>query len=129
MAHTMVYDPELNCITTMVQGQIKLDEMKVIDSGSIKTAVSNRTFLLLNDFRDATISLGPVDIFGLPRTFLEEVRPYGFPVYRFKRAIIVSKDFVNSDFYENVICNQGQVAKIFFEIDEAKEWLFQGKQM
>ncbi|HNK62418.1 MAG TPA: hypothetical protein PLE14_00100 [Anaerolineales bacterium] len=49
----------------------------------------------------------------------------GISPFKLKRAFVVSKNLDDFHFFENVTRNNGQLAKIFQDVDEAKKWLLQ----
>ena len=127
MPHTINYNPESHIIEINVQGVITLDEFREIFSQGTQIAKDNECFLFLNDFREATkIHLSTLQIYDLPRILSGIAAPSGIIPGRFKRAIVITpKIAADSNFAENVTANQGQNAKFFQDIDEAKKWLLE----
>jgi hypothetical protein len=125
MAHTTRYDPETHSVETKIRGYVSLDEMKGIFSDAMKIALEKDVVLFLSDFRQATINLSTLDIYELPRILSEMAVSLGLTAIKFKRAIVIAEDFTDFQFSENVTSNQGQTVKFFYDIEEAKKWLFE----
>ena len=124
MAHTIIYNPETHIIETKVQGNVTLSEMKEIFTEAVRIAIEKDTFLFLSDFQEATINLSVMEIYALPKILSNIAAPMGVSASRFRRAIVFSQqNFSDSRFAENVTANQGQNAKFFQDVDEAKRWL------
>ena len=124
MTHTIICNPETQIIETKIQGNITLSEMKEIFAEAVRIAIEKDTFLFLSDFREATINLSVMEIYDLPKILSNIAIPMGVNANRFRRAIVFSQqNFSDSRFAENVTANQGQLAKFFQDVDEAKKWL------
>jgi hypothetical protein len=81
--------------------------------------------------RKAPIKLSTVDLYDLP-TWIEEWREEAGVSRSCKRALLVSRDFPDYEFYETVSRNHGhllevfagsQTTGIFRDIAKADEWL------
>ena len=123
MSHTIIYNPETHIIEATVQGTVNLNEMKEIFYEGVQIAMEKGIFLSLSDFREATSNLSTMDIYNLPKILSDIAIPLGLNIYKFKRAIVTAKDSSDFHFAENVTSNQGQNAKFFNDIEEAKKWL------
>ena len=126
MAHTIIYNPETHIIETKIQGNVTLSEMKEIFAETVRIAIEKDTFLGLSDIQEATINLSVSDIYELPKILSSIAAPVGVSASRLRRAIVFSpRTFGDTRFVENVTANQGQTAKFFQDIEEAKKWLFE----
>ena len=127
MSHTIKYNPEEHIIEIKVQGTVNIEEFKEIASQGVQIAKDEDCFRVLSDYREVTkIDLSTMDIYELPKILsgisaLAEVR-----VSRFRRAIVVMpKDATDANFAETVAANQGQNAKFFLDVEEARKWLLE----
>ncbi len=124
MTHEITYDPITKIIRIKVTGNILLDEIKQIYIEAIQNAKEEEAFLFLSDYRQAQISLSAVEIYELPRTFVDIAKSAGYNPYHLKRAILPSGKPEDFRFFETVSINSGQsFAKLFQEVDEAIGWL------
>jgi hypothetical protein len=90
----------------------------------MQVAAHNNACLFLSDYSEAQMRLSTLDVYGLPKTFVDTAAALGLNPYRLKRAIIPSQRSDDFRFYENVSANRGQSAvRIFKDPGEAKKWL------
>jgi len=94
-----------------------------VKSEAVKMLMENKTYLYFADYREAKLNLSTMDIYEIPKLLSDTFIPYGGSIYKLKRAIVILKDFEDYRFFENVTLNQGQNAKLFYDVDEAKKWL------
>jgi hypothetical protein len=114
----------MHIIESKVQGDFTLNEAKEMINEIALFAKEQDCTLLLTDYREATVKLSMLEIYYMPKTILDTSTTFGLDPRRFKRALVISKDFKDFLFFENVMVNKSQNAKVFYDIDEAKQWLF-----
>ncbi len=124
MSHTIIYNPETYTIEMEIQGDLTLNEIKEIFAELALIVKEKNCTLLLNDYRDATVRLSTMEIYGLPKIISEIYAASGINVHQLKRALVVEKSLDDFQFFESVTFNNAQNAKLFYDIDEAKKWLF-----
>jgi len=71
------------------------------------------------DHRNSVLRLNPVEIFYIPRTLSEQ------GITQHKAAVIFSRLGEDERFVQTVCTNQGVLARIFTDADEALDWLAQ----
>lgn len=125
MAHTVTYNTDLHAIDMKVYGNLDLSEAKEIISEIIQIGVEKNCFLCLSDYREATVDMSILEIYGVPKIISGMLTQSEISAHKFKRAIVVKKDWKDFHFFETVTLNSGQNAKLFQDIDEAKKWLFE----
>ncbi|MDL1912822.1 hypothetical protein FBQ81_19365 [Chloroflexi bacterium CFX6] len=125
MSHKINYNSRAGIIGIRVQGKVPLDEFRDIYFQAVQLAKEKDCFLFLSDFRNATTShLTLLEISTLPQTLSEIAARAGIDAKRLKRAIVVApKDAATSLFAQGVTLSQGQNAKMFQDIAEARKWL------
>ena len=123
MPHQTTFNPELQIIETKYSGNISIEELKSLTIEIAKLATENNCFLTLGDFREAFLQLSTVDIYELPQTLSDALKSSGLMIYKFKRALVVAKSAKDFLFFQTVAANQGQTTKVFYDVEEAKEWL------
>lgn len=125
MPHTITYNSIEKIIEIQVQGDFSLNEAKEIIANVTLVAKEHNCFLVLSDFREATLKLSISEIHEMPKIISEIVASSGLHVHKTKRAIVVgSQDVEKYRFFDNIIFNRGQFEKLFYDIDKAKKWLF-----
>jgi len=125
MPHTMIYNLELHIIETKYQGIVTLKEIKETISEAIQIIQDVNCFLTLGDYRNAKVNLSTLEIHQLPKLMSDVLTQSGIAPHKLKRAFVIAKDLDDFHFFETVTLNNGQMAKIFQDIDEAKKWLLQ----
>jgi hypothetical protein len=110
-----------------MEGDIDIEKVKELAQEVVKQTSAHNCRRLLNDFRKANVKLSTIEIYDLPTYFSEA----GLDRLC-KRALIVSRDFDDYKFFENVSSNLGHLLEVFVDSDEptvfqsvkkAHEWL------
>jgi len=125
MAHTLTYNADLNILELKVQEILDLSEIRQITSESVQLVKKHNCFLLLSDFREATLKLSVFEIYETPKIIAEIFDASGLPIYQVKRAVVAARDLADFGFFETVTKNQMQNAKLFQDVEEAKKWLLE----
>jgi len=124
MSHISIYNSETQVVESKFQGDLTLKEIKEMADEFLLFAKEKDCFLFLNDYREVTVKLSTFEIYEIPKILADVFARSGFNARQLKRALIVSKDIQDYLFFENVTANSGQNAKVFYDVDEAKKWLF-----
>ena len=125
MSHTIIYNSEESVIEVKVQGDLFLSEAKEFITEAAQIAKEHDCFLILNDMREATVKLSMVEIYEMPKMIAAIFALSGLNAYKLKRAFVAIKDMKDYGFFETVTLNRSQLAKYFFDVDEARKWLFE----
>jgi len=125
MSHTIIYNSEESVIEVKVQGDLFLSEAKEFITEAAQIAKEHGCFLILNDMREATVKLSMVEIYEMPKMIVAIFALSGLNAYKLKRAFVAIKDMKDYGFFETVTLNRSQSAKYFFDMDEARKWLFE----
>ena len=127
MPHKINYNSKSRIIEVKVKEKVTIDELKEIYFQGVQLAKEIDCFLILGDFRKATTShLTMLEISSLPQILAELSASMGINANGFKRAIVVAhKDIFPSSFAQGVTLSQGQNAKMFQNITEARKWLLE----
>jgi hypothetical protein len=127
MSYNVYYDSEHDCIFASMEGEINIEQVKDFAQEIAKLTSEHNCRRLINDLRKANVKLSTMEIYELP-TYLSNA---GLDPLC-KRALIVSQDFDDYLFFENVSRNQGHLVEaftdsekfsIFRNLETAKEWL------
>ena len=125
MPHVMIYNTELHIIETNYQGMISFNEIIGTFSEALQLIRDVNCYLTLGDYRNANVNISTLEIHQLPGIISTMSTQTGISPFKLKRAFVVSKNLDDFHFFENVTRNNGQLAKIFQDVDEAKKWLLQ----
>ncbi len=94
---------------------------------TIALAKKMNCFRLLCILAEADLkAVTTVDFYSLPKEVTKIIEAQGLHEYNFKRALIGSKDQELLKFYETVTLNAGYRMRLFYDIEEAKQWLQEG---
>jgi len=119
MLYSIKYNKETNCIYVSIEGAFDLslfDKMAAEVAQYVNEYGCKR---ILNDLRQVTPIGSTFDIYSMPKLALEAGVKRNV-----KRALLVSGSFSQFRFLETVFINQGNIVKLFNDIDNAKRWLY-----
>ncbi len=131
MAYTVVYDPDEDCVDASIEGAVDLALAQRYAQEIITQLRAHNCPRLLNDMRQASLKLSTIDLYDLPAWIEERLEEAGVS-RACKRALLVSRDFRDYEFYETVSRNHGhllkvfadaKIAGIFHDTTKAHEWL------
>ena len=117
MAYKVVYDPDEDCVFGSITGDVDLEMVQRYAREIIKQLSAHNCLRFLNDMREASLQMSTVDLYDLP-AWIEEagVDP------SCRRALLVSRDFNDYEFYETVSRNHGHIVAVF--TDASKTGIF-----
>lgn len=131
MVCEVVYHPEEDYVHARIQGGVDLALVYRYSREIIEQLRLHNCLRVLNDMRKASSKLSIIDIYELPAWIEEEAERAGIP-RSCKRALLVSGDFDDYQFYETVSRNHGHLLEVFADstktsifrdMSEACEWL------
>lgn len=127
MSHEMRYDPETGIVEVTGSGPIGRAEVAAIMVEVLELLRLHRSRLMLNDFRDAHLTLSVADLAHLPGEIARAGRERSVDVLRVKRATIIGpknfEDPRDPEYLEAVMDTYGHQQRVFADIDEARAWL------
>jgi hypothetical protein len=118
MPHTLAYIPEEGYIELTVDGRFNLARLKQIAPEVASLSNESGCLHILNDMSYATIDVSVLDVYSSP----QQMDDAGI-TRSTKRALVVPKSFEHAHFLETVTRNRGHDLKVFFDRDEAINWL------
>ena len=119
MSYLITYDPETGCILVSVEGDFDLSLFDGMAAEVARCVDEYGCRLILNDLRQATLSERVAGIYSMP----DHAMKMGID-RSVKRALVVNGSLSEFWFLETVFLNQGNVVKLFNNINAAKQWLF-----
>lgn len=123
MNHSVVYDPEEKIIIAKITGKTELAGLREVGENIIQLAKQKNCFRILTDLSDADLHVTTLEVFNLPQDLTEIAKFQRVEIHTLKRAFVALKDQVILDFYETVSRNRSHHTKLFFDFEEAKNWL------
>ena len=123
MAYSVEYDPKEKIIVAKITGKTELAELQKVGASIIHLAKQEDCFCILTDLSHADLHVTTLEIFNLPQDLAGIAKTLGLNIYSFKRAFVALKDQTILDFYETVSRNRSYHTKLFFDFEEAKNWL------
>jgi hypothetical protein len=110
-------------IESKFEGILAFDEVNEFISEGALIAKENNCHFFLSDYREVRLKLSTMEIFELPQLLQDIFASFGLNILRIKRAVVAARDLDDYLFYETVAFNRGQYAKVFTDIDDAKNWM------
>jgi len=118
LSHIIYYNPDNKCVFLRIEGLVKLDRIRKIAPEVASMCKKTGCHRLLNDMSVAKIEIPTIELFESPQIMDES----GI-LRTLKRALVVSPDFEESRFLENVSRNRCHNLTVFYDIEKAKKWL------
>ena len=125
MPYTIHYNEEMHLIEMKHVGKLVFGESITMTNEMLKMSREKNCHRVLSDYRETILSLSTLEIYKMPRVIHEAAASVGLDARHFKRALIAGKNSQALRFFEIMTHDLGQVAKVFFHIDEARAWLLQ----
>ena len=127
MPHKIKYNSMAHIIEVKVQGDVTPAELSDIYFQGVQLAKEKQCFLVLSDFRKATtLKFTLSEMSRLPQNLSDMAVSAGIDANSLKRAIVFApQDAATSFFAEGVTVSQGQSARMFQDIEEARRWLLE----
>lgn len=126
MPLTVAYDPDIDCIRAVFEGELDRELISEFFSAAGKLARENTCNRILSDTRNATITASETEMFSEAESLSDELISFDC-----RRAIVIPSNVIPSkdtkyQFWENLCVNRGHYnVKLFQDYDEALNWLLQ----
>lgn len=118
MAYKIDYNSEKHCVLVSVKGVFDSTVVKEIAPQVSELMAEKGCQRVLNDLREAEITKSALDIMTMSKT----VEDAGIHQH-FKRALVVTKENVNMQFFETTLQNRGHMMQLFTDWNAACSWL------
>lgn len=123
MTHTIEFDPNDNLVIGYAKGKTNIQDLLELINVTIAFAVKMNCTNLLAVLNEADLEITTLDFYSLPGAVAKIMENHGLNESYFRRALVGSKEQEILHFYETVTLNYGFHTKLFFDIEEAREWL------
>ena len=127
MSHTVEYDPEENMVIAKVMGKVGLPDLMECLANIMHVAKQENCHYILTDLHEATLEVSVSQIFNLSDTVGGMAKKQGMAIHEFKRVFIAAKGQDILELYENASQKRNHNTKLFYDIEEAKNWLKEGR--
>ncbi len=128
MSHTVEYDPEENMVIAKVMGKVGLPDLLECLANIMRVAKQENCHYILTDLHEATLEVSVSQTFSLPDTIGGMSKEQGIAIHDFKRVFVAAKGQDILQFYETVSINRSHHTKLFYDMEEAKSWLREGRE-
>ncbi|OQY42001.1 MAG: hypothetical protein B6242_16655 [Anaerolineaceae bacterium 4572_78] len=118
MSYTVTHNKNTNCILVSIEGELNLPLFVEMAKEVAHYFKEYGCRHVLNDLRHARLVESITDIYTMPK----HASKIGI-TSSVKRALVVSGSFEEFHFLETVFVNQGNMVKMFNNINDAQQWL------
>ena len=127
MSYTVEYDPEENIVIAKVKGKVGLPDLLECLANILRVAKQENCIYILTDLHEATVEVSVSQIFSLSDTIGGMAKKQGMAIHEFKRVFIAAKGQDILELYENASQKRNHNTKLFYDFEEAKSWLKEGR--
>ena len=126
MQYSITYNHEKQFILITLIGEIEVPTIRtaILEAGKvIKEHKCNR---IIGDFRETTVKMGTLEILQIYEFWIQILKNNKVNPQEAKRAIYINPDQKTKEkfqFFETISVNRFSRIKIFYDLDEAVEWI------
>ncbi|MEA5079891.1 MAG: hypothetical protein VB013_15100 [Anaerolineaceae bacterium] len=126
MSFTYTYIQEGQYLLFVHQGE--LNDATVLDflDKGIKIAIDHHSFKMVNDYRKVVLNISASKVIEAQKFISEKFLIGGVDPRKITRALVVDESSGNTMYYrifETINLNHGLMVKLFFDMDEAVQWI------
>lgn len=118
MPYSIRYDEQLNCVFSRFDGVLTMAVIKAYLDEVLPLLEKTGCLRVLNDTRDARLSLTSMDIMKMPKMAKQHM--FTYPI---KRALLAPHGMSGYDLFAILSNMLGQKVRIFHDEEEAMAWL------
>ena len=123
MEITVQYDEEHDCLVGTLKGPMDTAAIQAYSKEVMKVASGRTCRKLLTDMREADVEMCKGELYYLAGLLEDEGLDQSW-----RRAIVMTKQQKDYEFYERVSGSQGFTVKIFSDMEDAFGWLAAGEE-
>ncbi len=127
MTHKVEFDPKENMIVARAQGPLQLAELIQLVIDFVVLAKQENCFSILTILNEAELKISMFEFYTFPQLVTDIFKAHGLQTYMFKRAFVGTVEQKSLEFYETVSQNRGNYTHLFYNIEEAKQWLHENQ--
>jgi hypothetical protein len=117
------YDADFDCVVTKITGNIDKNLISKFFTEVGKVAADHNCSRILSDLREAKVNAPVSHMYEMAKT-IEKLNIKK----SFRRAVVISTDHKDYEFWETVCYNQGyQFVKIFQDYEQARDWVTENR--
>ncbi len=119
MPYSICYDKDIDCVIVIFENSIKLVVMQEITPQVVRLCKETGCWHILNDMSKASIDMSMMHLFDYVDV-IDRASASGAA----KNALLFPSNFYDSRILESTARNRGNSLKVFFNLSEAKQWLY-----
>jgi hypothetical protein len=126
MEYLIVYEADKEYILITLEGAINVRSMREAINQAGKVILEHHCNKIIGDFRKSTFPVNVIEVMDLYKYWVNSLESNLLSPYEAKRVILMDKNqktSQNFEFFETVSVNRNCRVKIFFNMDEAINWL------
>ena len=123
MTHKINFNAEVGIIQIRPEEVITFNEVKKIISEATVLAKEHQCYLWLIDYSHVRPHFSTIEIYELPKLFVEAAKLLNIHIFQIKRAIVTLEAHADYEFAKTVSANRGQSLELFYDLEEAINWL------
>lgn len=124
MPYSITHKAEEGFIEIRLTGKIKITELAEMAVKAVELAKSSSCHFILADVHEVEMDLSLTDFYYFSKTITETAARLNLPLSSIKRALVGREDQDELNFFETVLYNRGHHMALFYDMEEAKKWLF-----
>ncbi len=126
MSYSIIFNDEKRYILVTLTGEIDVPTIRTAILEAGKVILEHQCNRIIGDFRETTLLMGTMDILHLYEFWIQTLKTNKVNQHESKRAIYINPDQKNREkfrFFETIAVNRNSRVKIFYEFDQAEEWI------
>lgn len=123
MTHKIEFDPTDNLVIACAQGPLNVSDLTKLVTDFVILAKQEHCFYILTILTDADIKINVFEFYKFPHLLAEIIKTHGLQTYILNRAIVGTVEQETLKFYETASQNRGDYLRLFYDVEEAKQWL------
>lgn len=126
MSYSINFNDEKRYILVTLTGEIDVPTIRTAILEAGKVILEHKCNRIIGDFRETTLLMGTMDILHLYEFWIQTLKTNKVNQHESKRAIYINPDQKNREkfrFFETIAVNRNSRVKIFYEFDQAEEWI------
>lgn len=123
MTHKIEFDPTDNLVIACAQGPLNVSDLTKLVIDFVILAKQVNCSYILTILNEAELKISMFEFYAFPQLVTDIFKTHGLQTYNFKRAFVGTVEQKSLKFYETVSQNRGNYTHLFYDIEEAKQWL------
>ena len=126
MPYKITHNADNNVLECFMTGTIHGKEALEMVDQIVAQATDLKCMKILTDSREAEVELSVLDFYKIAMQVTTHAKQMHFSLAAIRRAHVGRKSVGNLQFFETVSVNRGQNVRVFYSLEEAREWIVNG---